>query len=577
MLRGMVDEAALRVLKLVRYAKRLSVALLLLIVPMLVAWGLPPTTTLSLDGKPVDLMETGRLFQRGDASFPTSANEIPPFVGQSTPAEKVSLFGGSYWIYAVVRQTTATDRWILDPNITLIDQVEARIYGPDGSVQQVLMGYRHDHQYMLHYGKSITLQPNVDYRVLIHFSSPYFASIPRFEALPEASYRPKVLSDNYLIIGCLGAVVSLALFNLMLFASTRDNGSLYYALYLISFGIGWAFVFHIPAQLFGIRNLSLHYIPFFLMPVASALFCLDFLKLRENFPHLAKMCMMAIVICLVLLPINFFAQTYAHTIATIVISIWLPLAIVCALVAWRSGYRPARFFALAFVALLIPGALILPANLGLIDDVVRNSEIFTLVGGTIDAILLAFALADKIKLLGLEKDSYLMRLNHALKLARTDSLTGIGNRHAFDQQFDQALKISFMENNEHQPMLILVDLDGLKLINDQYGHSRGDDLLRAFAKALDELKIDHVTSYRLGGDEFAILAQKGHEALLRGKLEAIDRSLSGHGFSDSGVSFGIAFGSELSKPGDVLNAADRRMYQHKSMKKPGRHPALQPN
>lgn len=77
MLRGMVGEAGLRMLKLVRYAQRISVALALLIVPMLVAWGLPPTTTLSLDGKPVDLMETGRLFQRGDASFPTSANKIP--------------------------------------------------------------------------------------------------------------------------------------------------------------------------------------------------------------------------------------------------------------------------------------------------------------------------------------------------------------------------------------------------------------------------------------------------------------------------------------------------------------------
>ena len=228
---------------------------------------------------------------------------------------------------------------------------------------------------------------------------------------------------------------------------------------------------------------------------------------------------------------------------------------------------------MAFIALLIPGALILPSNLGTMDDVVRNSEIFTLVGGTIDAILLAFALADKIKLLGFEKDSYLMRLNNALKLAHTDSMTGIGNRHAFDQ----ALKISFMEDDEHQPMLILVDLDGLKLSNDKYGHSRGDDLLRAFAKALDELKIDHVTSYRLGGDEFAILAQKRHEVTSRERLEATDRSLSAHGFGDSGVSFGIAFASESSAPADVFNAADMRMYEHKSMKKTWRHAAVQPS
>ena len=86
MLRGIVGETGLPMLKLVRYAQRISVALALLIVPVLVAWGLPPTTaTLPLNGKPVDLMETGRLFQRGEATFPTSAHEIPRLVGQIAP------------------------------------------------------------------------------------------------------------------------------------------------------------------------------------------------------------------------------------------------------------------------------------------------------------------------------------------------------------------------------------------------------------------------------------------------------------------------------------------------------------
>ena len=465
----------------------------------------------------------------------------------------------------------------MDPNNTFIDRVEARIYAPDGSVQQLHSGYRADHEFMLHYGKSIVLQPNLDFRVLIKFSSPYFASNPRFEILPQSTYRSKVLHDNVWILGCLGAVAALALFNIMLFASTRDKSALYYALYLIAFGSGWAFVFNIPVHLFGLRFLSLHYIPFFLTPIASALFCLDFLKLRENFPRLATLCKWAIGISVVLLPINFFAQKYAHIVASTVISLWLPLAIVCALVSWRNGYRPARFFAMAFIALLIPGILILPPNLGLMNDVIANSELFTLVGGTVDALLLAFALADKIKLLGLEKDSYLMQLNHALKLAHTDSMTGIGNRHAFDQKFDQELKISFMEDDEHQPMLILVDLDGLKLVNDKYGHTRGDELLRTFAQALAQLEIDHVFSYRLGGDEFAILAQKRHEAILRERLEATDRSLSAHGFGDSGVSYGIAFASESNTPADVFNAADLRMYEHKSMKKTWRHPALKPS
>ena len=221
--------------------------------------------------------------------------------------------------------------------------------------------------------------------------------------------------------------------------------------------------------------------------------------------------------------------------------------------------------------MLIPGALILPANLGLVNDVVANAEIFTLIGGTLDAILLAFALADKIKILGQEKDSYLMRLNHALKLAHTDSMTGIGNRHAFDQKFDQELKISFMEDDEHQPMLILVDLDGLKLINDKYGHARGDEFLRAFAQALRDLNIEHVESYRLGGDEFAILAQKRHQTQLRDALERIDRSLGTQGFSESGVSYGVALASERSTAAEIFNAADRRMYDFKAMKRTGPH------
>jgi diguanylate cyclase (GGDEF)-like protein len=526
------------------------------------------------DTQPIDLADSGKLYAAGDASFPERAQDIPSLLTQLKPAAKVNLFGGDYWLYAELRQSSAVTEWVLDPNNTLIDRVEARIYAPDGSTQRVLTGYRHDHQYMLHYGKSISLQANVDYQLLIKFSSPYFASSPRFEVWTEANYRAKVFQDNILIIGCLGAVASLALFNLMLFASTRDKSALYYALYLISFGLGWAFVFHIPVGLFGLRNLSLHYIPFFLTPVTSALFCIDFLKLRENFPRLAKLCVAAIVVSLLLLPVSFLALKYAHTVATIVIGLWLPLAIVCAIVAWRNGYRPARFFAIAFLALLIPGALILPANLGLMDDVVQNSELFTLVGGTIDAILLAFALADKIKLLGQEKDNYLLRLNHALMLAHTDSMTGIGNRHAFDQLFDQELKLSFMEDDANQPMLILVDLDGLKLINDKYGHARGDELLRAFARALQEFNIDHVTSFRLGGDEFAIFARKHHEATLRDKLQAIERSLGAQGFAESGVSFGVAFASESSTAAEMFNAADRRMYETKTLKRTGRHPVV---
>lgn len=177
------------------------------------AVGFAATPVELADDRPIDLAETGRLFQSENTSFPDSAQGIAQSLAQFAAADKVSLFGGSYWLYAEFRHSQATTQWIFDPNNTLIDRVEARIYAADGSVQQVETGYRGEHEYMLHYGKAITLQPNVDYRVLIHFSSPYFASNPRLEMLPESNYRAAVIKDNMWIIGCLGAVVSLALFN----------------------------------------------------------------------------------------------------------------------------------------------------------------------------------------------------------------------------------------------------------------------------------------------------------------------------------------------------------------------------
>ncbi|HEX8403332.1 MAG TPA: ATP-binding protein, partial [Duganella sp.] len=141
------------------------------------------------------------------------------------------------------------------------------------------------------------------------------------------------------------------------------------------------------------------YVPFFLLPVLSTLFYTTFLRLREYAPRLYKLSRVNIVLPLLTLPSCFFFLSYAHTIATIVITIWMTMALTSGIVVWRRGYQPARFFVLGFVALMVPGLLILPANVGLIPAVVVNAQLFTLLGGTLDGVLLAFALADQIRLL----------------------------------------------------------------------------------------------------------------------------------------------------------------------------------
>lgn len=159
------------------------------------------------------------------------------------------------------------------------------------------------------------------------------------------------------------------------------------------------------------------------------------------------------------------------------------IALVCGIASVRSGFQPACYFVLAFIAILIPGPIILPTNLGLTPELVDNSELLTLLGGTLDALLLAFALADKIQLLAHEKEHVLEELEHTVTLAHTDHLTGIANRHAFDQQFKLDFDASKRNAESEKQILFLIDLDGLKSVNDRFGHARGDELLRAFAKA----------------------------------------------------------------------------------------------
>ena len=347
----------------------------------------------------VDLAQAGRLYLDEGQPYPATAAGLPELVASLKPADKVNLLGGSYWLVAELRNDSRQTAWVIDPNDTLIDMVDIQLYGQDGSVRQMMTGYRQPHSYLLHYGKDIDLLPSQRYHVLIRFSSPYYARTPVFSVMPRTAYQQLVARENVLIIGSIGALLALTVFNFFIYSITRDRSSLYYSLYVLCYAVAWGMTFHLSADLFDWHNLHWHYVPFFLLPVLSTLFYTTFLRLKEYAPRLYKLSRVNIVLPLLTLPTCFLALSYAHTIATIVITIWMTLALTSGIVVWRRGYQPARFFVLGFVALMVPGLLILPANVGLIPAMVTNAQLFTLLGGTLDGVLLAFALADQIRLL----------------------------------------------------------------------------------------------------------------------------------------------------------------------------------
>ncbi|MFH0236350.1 diguanylate cyclase domain-containing protein, partial [Vibrio diabolicus] len=90
------------------------------------------------------------------------------------------------------------------------------------------------------------------------------------------------------------------------------------------------------------------------------------------------------------------------------------------------------------------------------------------------------------------------------QLAETDTLTGVFNRHFFDERLKKFL---LMASRSQTPLaLLLIDVDRFKGINDQYGHVTGDHVLQEVAQRLQCNTRDSDSLFRIGGDEFAVIA-----------------------------------------------------------------------
>lgn len=155
------------------------------------------------------------------------------------------------------------------------------------------------------------------------------------------------------------------------------------------------------------------------------------------------------------------------------------------------------------------------------------------------------------------------------ELASRDELTGVHNR----RKLDEALAREFaLAHRYRRPLsLALLDIDGLKAINDRHGHRAGDAVLKQVAELVSANLRRETIFARMGGDEFAVLcpetgAASGQEMIARLRA-AIDR----HRFDLGGTtirvscSLGIAdLAPEMTGPEDLYQAADRSLYAGKS-------------
>ncbi|MBI5877454.1 MAG: GGDEF domain-containing protein [Chloroflexi bacterium] len=157
-------------------------------------------------------------------------------------------------------------------------------------------------------------------------------------------------------------------------------------------------------------------------------------------------------------------------------------------------------------------------------------------------------------------------LEKAQSIALTDHLTGAGNARAFSETAEAELRRA---RRYTRPLtMAFIDVDNFKAINDRYGHSRGDELLRLIAATMRvNLRLtDSVT--RLGGDEFGLLLPETDAAQARGAIDklraALEAAMSARSYP---VTFSIGVMTFTSPPASVdelLRQSDALMYEVKS-------------
>jgi diguanylate cyclase (GGDEF)-like protein len=147
------------------------------------------------------------------------------------------------------------------------------------------------------------------------------------------------------------------------------------------------------------------------------------------------------------------------------------------------------------------------------------------------------------------------------KLSRTDMLSGLANRRAFLDRFDQC---------DRDKAMLVIDLDRFKSVNDTYGHTAGDEVIVKVSQMLAEVFSDRCLCARIGGEEFAVfcwdmpfaefaaLGEIARRRVASMRIEAKDG-----GFSVT-VSAGLARALPQEQFGDVFSRADKALYAAKA-------------
>ena len=388
----------------------------------------------------------------------------------------------AYWIRFPIRHNKSSHKmWLLEFYDQTIDNIEAYIPRGDGSFRNVAMGdqRKFSERILPHKNFEILIDMKSDTVMYYYFKvqSSDFADIR--VALRSVNWFVHYALSEYFLFGIFyGMILIISLYNLLVFLAIREIKNVYYILYIISVaayaisldGIGFQYLWpgHPDWNDYAV-GLSLYGLIFW-----SLIFTRRFLRTKAQAPFIDRLFTWMIVVrsAWFVVALAFFPKLLPFRTLEII-----PLSLIfyAGIVIWRRGYRPARFFVLAYGFLF--------SGFFLRTRVYFNVLRFTIlshyslhISFVLEMLLLTFALGDRIRILKAMRDRALKRIIHQHEINMT--LKDKVNRELEEKVQERTLQLNdknkqLEEMNtrlEHQAHEInqinsILDLDNWKLKN----------------------------------------------------------------------------------------------------------------
>ncbi len=402
-------------------------------------------------------------------------------------------------------------RWILDFDYSLLNRIDVYLATDGQLVSSAVLGNAQPFMQRPMPGRShsvlLEFQPGRDYVLMLRVETIGSMILPvRLSKL--AAFHQRAIDEQFLqgLMACLG--LCLLLYSLTQWISLREHLYIKYALLVLAstlfsihfFGIGeqylWTDIVWLERHMAGITSL--------LASSATALFVEDALgtdmsrRLRQAMRILAGvLAIAALAFALDVMDI-YVVGIFMGTLALLPSLLGLPGAIARV----RRGDSVGAYFIFAWVGYFVASAIMVGVVKGNIDANFWTMHSFQF-GATFD--MLIFMRIAILRSAAVHVAAQRATREHATlhSLAHTDPLTGLLNRRGLNTTLSAAIH----NCNPHALLAVyMLDLDGFKPVNDQFGHDVGDELLAIVAQRLRSTMRTGDIVARVGGDEFVVMA-----------------------------------------------------------------------